>query len=109
MQRLDTWGIPSLSDTKKGTCSVCTCGTGECSNGKQKSATITYYDDEELDRFVGRMSGDYTAAEEAEFREVLETLLPEDVSDWLQSLSRRTILLPKNLLPLAQRRLSETE
>ncbi|MDY3101632.1 MAG: hypothetical protein SOW39_00710, partial [Porphyromonas sp.] len=64
-----------------------------------------YYDDEELDRFAERKHDNYSPEEIAEFQEVLETLLPEDVAGWLQSLSQRMIALPKPLLSEAEARL----
>ena len=42
------------------------------------SKQIEYYDDEELDRFIGRSADSYTEEEAEEFREVLMTLREED-------------------------------
>ena len=50
---------------------------------------IIYYDDEELDRYRGRTAESYSPEEEEEFREVLMTLLPEDVAGWARSVSMR--------------------
>lgn len=58
------------------------------------SPEIIYYDDEELDRFVGRDPLGYTPAEVEEFRDVLLTLLPEDVAGWAKSIALRKIELP---------------
>lgn len=58
------------------------------------SDEIIYYDDEELDRFVGRDPMSYTGEETEEFRDVLLTLLPEDVAGWARSISLRKIELP---------------
>ena len=55
---------------------------------------IEYYDDEELDRFQGRNPESYTSAEIEEFRDVLMTLLPQDVAGWARSISIRKIELP---------------
>lgn len=55
---------------------------------------IVYYDDEELDRFAGREDDSYTAGEIEEFREVMMTLLPEDVAGWARSIQLRGITLP---------------
>ena len=55
---------------------------------------IEYYEDEELDRFRGRSSGDYTEEETEEFREVLLTMRPDEVTGWLQSLQLRGVELP---------------
>ena len=58
---------------------------------------IIYYDDEELDRFIGRAPDDYTDEEREEFRDVLLTLLPEDVAGWARSISLRKIELPEDV------------
>lgn len=58
------------------------------------SDEIIYYDDEELDRFIGRAPESYTAEEEEEFRDVLMTLLPQDVAGWARSITLRRIELP---------------
>ncbi len=55
---------------------------------------IVYYDDEELDRFRGREPESYTAEETEEFRDVLMTLLPQDVAGWSRSIQVRGIQLP---------------
>lgn len=54
-----------------------------------------YYDDEELDRFAGRLPGEYTEDETEEFRDILLTMLPEDVPGWARSLDRRGIRPPE--------------
>ena len=61
---------------------------GEC---KQE---ITYYDDEELDRFVGRDADGYTPEEEEQWRDVLYTLLPADLIGWGQSIKHRGLVMP---------------
>lgn len=58
------------------------------------SDKIEYYDDEELDRFSGRTPESYTAEETEEFRDVLMTLLPQDVAGWSKSITLRHIELP---------------
>ena len=58
------------------------------------SDEIVYYDDEELDRFKGREPDTYSSDEIEEFRDVLLTLLPDDVADWARSISVRGIQLP---------------
>lgn len=58
---------------------------------------IIYYDDEELDRFRGRSADSYTPEETEEFREVLMTLLPEDVAGWARSIQLREITLPPEI------------
>lgn len=58
------------------------------------SPEIVYYDDEELDRFRGREPESYDAEEVEEFRDILMTLLPQDVAGWSRSLQVREIQLP---------------
>ena len=58
---------------------------------------IVYYDDEELDRFIGRDPKSYTPEEEDEFREVLMTLRPEDVAGWARSITQRRLELPADV------------
>ncbi len=67
----------------------------------EKTAAIPfvpeYFDDEELDRFAGRGQDKYDSTEIEEFRDVLYTLLPEDVYPWGVSLTARNIALPEEL------------
>jgi len=56
-----------------------------------------YFDDEELDRYKGRAGSSYDDDETEEFRQVLYTLLPEDVFAWGAALGRRGIELPDPL------------
>ncbi len=58
------------------------------------SQTIEYYDDEELDRFAGRVADDYEPEEVEEFRDVLLTLRPEEIAGWGRSIQLRGIVLP---------------
>ena len=53
-----------------------------------------YYDDEELDAFAGREPGDYSAAEEEQWRDVLYTLQPADLMGWARSVKKRGIAMP---------------
>ena len=64
---------------------------------KAVSEPIDYFDDEELDRFIGRRADNYTDEEEEEFREVLYTTLKHEVGDWLRSLQLRGIELPEGI------------
>ena len=61
------------------------------------SKDIEYYDDEELDRFRGRASNEYTDNETEEFREVMLTCKDEEVAGWCRSLQLRGIELPDEL------------
>ena len=56
-----------------------------------------YYDDEELDRFAARPADGYTDEEIDEIRDVMMTLLPEDVAGWVRSIQLRGISLPEAL------------
>lgn len=56
-----------------------------------------YFDDEELDAFRGRDANTYTAAEADSFRDVLLTLLPQDVAPWARSIQQRGIALPPDV------------
>lgn len=61
------------------------------------SDEIVYYDDEELDRFSGRNPESYTTKETEEFRDVLMTLLPQDIAGWARSITLRKIELPPDV------------
>lgn len=58
------------------------------------STKVEYYDDEELDRFIGREADSYTPEETEEFQDVLLTLRPEDAPGWARSITMRRINLP---------------
>lgn len=58
------------------------------------SDEVEYFDDEELDIFKGRGADDYTDAEIEQFRDVLLTLLPDDIAPWARSIQLRGIELP---------------
>ena len=77
------------------------CGEHEvCEKGKIKRALrtdIEYFDDEELDRFRGTASDAYDDDAVEEFREVLYTMDPREVDDWLKSLELREVTLPDAL------------
>ncbi|HJA87011.1 MAG TPA: phospholipase [Candidatus Bacteroides avicola] len=61
------------------------------------SKKIEYYDDEELDRYIGTPPDGYTAEQEDEFRNVFYTMREEDVAGWVRSLQLRGIALPDAL------------
>ena len=77
------------------------CGEHEvCEKGKIKRALrtdIEYFDDEELDRFRGTAPDEYDDDAIEEFREVLYTMDPREVDDWLKSLELREVALPDTL------------
>ena len=69
----------------------------EKTNLSPVTGEIVYYDDEELDRFKGREAESYNPEEIEEFRDVLMTLLPEDVAGWSRSIQVREITLPEEI------------
>ena len=77
------------------------CGEHEvCEKGKIKRALrtdIEYFDDEELDRFRGTMPNEYNDEAVEEFREVLYTMHPSEIEDWIKSLELREVALPDAL------------
>ena len=77
------------------------CGEHEvCEKGKIKRALrtdIEYFDDEELDRYRGTAADEYSDDAIEEFREVLYTMYPSEVEDWLKSLELREVALPDAL------------
>lgn len=58
---------------------------------------VEYFDDEELDAFRDRPSDQYTPEEVAQFEEVMTTMRPDEMQDWLRSLNLRGINLPDDL------------
>lgn len=68
-----------------------------CEKGLSPADGPVYFDDEELDRFAGRLPDSYTEEEIEEFREVLYTLLPSDIYPWGVALTGRDIALPSSL------------
>lgn len=61
------------------------------------SKQIEYYNDEELDRFRGRSSSDYSTDEVEEFREILYTMREDEVAGWVRSLQLRALELPDEI------------
>lgn len=61
------------------------------------SKQIEYYDDEELDQYIGIAPDSYTPEQEEEFREVFYTMREVDVAGWVRSLQLRGVALPDNL------------
>lgn len=59
------------------------------------STEIEYFDDEELDAFIGRSPESYSGEETEQFRDVLLTLLPDDIAPWARSIQLRGIELPE--------------
>ena len=72
-------------------CSTCTGENDQCEQECMMEAAtkeIEYYDDEELDRFRGRLSEDYTDEEAESFAEVM---------GWNRSLILRGINMPNQI------------
>lgn len=61
------------------------------------SKQIEYYDDEELDKYIGTAPEEYTPEQEDEFRDVFYTMQDTDVAGWVRSLQLRGIALPNNI------------
>ncbi|MGQ1889324.1 hypothetical protein ACT29H_02680 [Thermophagus sp. OGC60D27] len=55
---------------------------------------IIYFNDEELDQYRDKDPATYTPEETLQFREILITMHPHEVSDWLKSLRARHVKLP---------------
>lgn len=90
------------ADTRHGggACATCSEQHGKCLQEcvmENAAAEIVYFDDEELDRFKQRPSNSYTDDEASEFAEVMYTMKPEEVKDWLNSLTLRGVSLPDQL------------
>ena len=81
-------------------CNTCNGNNTKCEQECMMEAAtkeIEYFDDEELDRYRGRASSDYTAEEVEEFAEVLYTMQPKEVAAWNRRLILRGINLPDSL------------
>lgn len=61
------------------------------------SKQIDYYDDEELDRYIGKAPEEYTREEADEFRDVFYTMKDVEVAGWVRSLQLRGINLPEEV------------
>ena len=85
---------PAVAPEQSGEC----CGQHEvCERDSLLAAVseqIEYFDDEELDAYAGRASDAYTERETEIFRDILLSLLPDDVAPWARSLQLRGIELP---------------
>ena len=62
------------------------------------SRNVEYYDDEELDRFRGRLSTEYSEEEVEEFREILYSMQDYEVAGWVRSLQLRAVELPDSII-----------
>lgn len=71
---------------------VCCGRHANCAKGLDKANL--YFDDEELDTYIGRGSDDYTEEEIDEFRNILYTMQPSEVEEWAACLQTRGIEIP---------------
>ena len=56
-----------------------------------------YFEDEELDKYIGRKPDEYTDQEVEEFRYVMYTMRQDEVREWMECLQAREIELPDEL------------
>jgi hypothetical protein len=89
--------VKMVTDCGADTCAVEEGGLCELDCILNSSKDIEYYDDEELDRFKGKDSDTYSEEDEEEFRNIFETMRPNDVPGWVRSLQLREIALPDGL------------
>ena len=80
------------------TCSDDTCGLASVCPSEEllkcESEPVIYFDDEELDAFVGRLPDDYTPEEIDLWRDILYTLRPADLAPWARSIKKRGLVMP---------------
>lgn len=91
---------PDVVAPAAGDCATCSGINDDCEQTCMMEAAtkeVEYYDDEELDRFKGKESGEYTDDEAEEFSEVLYTMRPDEAKDWNRSLILRGINVPNQI------------
>lgn len=91
---------PDIIVPASGDCATCSGINESCEQTCVMVAAtkgIEYFDDEELDRFKGKDSNEYTDEEADEFSEVLYTMRPEEVKGWNRSLILRGINVPNQI------------
>ncbi|MCQ2219443.1 MAG: phospholipase [Paludibacteraceae bacterium] len=91
---------PTIEDNQKPQRPDDCCGAHEvCEKESLINSRIKpeYYDDEELDAFVGRTADSYDEDEIRQFSDVFYTLKDYDVAGWLKSLQTRNVELPESL------------
>ncbi|MCR5316201.1 MAG: phospholipase [Bacteroidaceae bacterium] len=97
LERGEITEMPSIKQIEDMEC----CGQHEvCEKDSLLAAVskeIEYYNDEELDRYRGTASSDYTDEAVEEFREVLYTMREYEVAGWVRSLQLRAVELPDAL------------
>lgn len=93
-------GEPDVIMPTSGDCSSCDGTDDKCEQVCMMEAAtreIEYYDDEELDRFRGRQSNQYTDDEAEEFANILYTMQPQEAKGWNRSLILREINVPNQI------------
>lgn len=93
-------GEPDVIMPTSGDCSSCDGTDDKCEQVCMMEAAtreIEYYDDEELDRFRGRQSNQYTEEEAEEFANILYTMQPQEAKGWNRSLILREINVPNQI------------
>ncbi|WP_455991070.1 FeoB-associated Cys-rich membrane protein [Prevotella sp.] len=93
-------GDPDVVMPTSGDCSSCDGTDDKCEQVCMMEAAtreIEYYDDEELDRFRGRQSNQYTDEEAEEFANILYTMQPQEAKGWNRSLILREINVPNQI------------
>lgn len=93
-------GEPDVVMPTSGDCSSCDGTDDKCEQVCMMEAAtreIEYYDDEELDRFRGRQSNQYTDEEVEEFANILYTMQPQEAKGWNRSLILREINVPNQI------------
>lgn len=91
---------PDVVAPAAGDCATCSGINDDCEQTCMMGAAtkeVEYYDDEELDRFKGKESGEYTDDEAEEFSEVLYTMRPDEAKGWNRSLILRGINVPNQI------------
>ena len=92
-----------LKDYKNSICGVsCFCDKIALKAAAAREEPV-YFEDEELDAYRGVAASAYSEEQADEFREVMTTMLPQEVDEWLHSLSLRGIHLPAQLAAEAAR------
>ena len=91
---------PDVVAPTAGDCATCSGINDDCEQTCMMEAAtkeVEYYDDEELDRFKGKESSEYTDDEAEEFSEVLYTMRPDEAKGWNRSLLLRGINVPNQI------------
>ncbi len=87
--------VADSHDHHDGENGVCCGKHSNCEKGYDNSNL--YFDDEELDRFKGMKTEEYTDADIEEFRQVLYTMREEEVENWAHCIETRGIELPHQI------------